>query len=238
MHANKIALAIATLILGTRAGFQLENEDVPDACKAICKPIMTLTDICEIDQSGSNNSDGKKNRLNNSLEAQCICTNDSFDVDNIAALCADCIRQNWRKMEDNDGGDDLDDDDYAPLDELNDILYTCGWTTASYAPASSTAADGITVDATALTVLSQLTTTIVPGSSRSDSAGTATVNASASGTAGSSSSDSSSSGSNSNSVATATNSVEQANETDNAALALAPIGVAGVAVAGAFLMLV
>ncbi|KAF7545951.1 hypothetical protein G7Z17_g8781 [Cylindrodendrum hubeiense] len=251
MYANKIALAIAPLLFLARADLQLDNDDVPDACKTICKPIVTLTNACEVDLSGSDDTDRNENRL----EAQCICTNDSFDVGHIAALCADCMRQSWRDYDDDDDDDDdndnddwndndddgwNDDWDYADLEEIKDILHTCGWTTSSYASASSTAADGITVDATAPTALSQLTTTIVPGSSRShssDSSGTATVSASASGSTGSSSDDSSSSGSSSDSTATATNSAEQANETDNAAPALAPIGIAGVAVAGAFLML-
>lgn len=125
--------------------------------------------------------------------------------------------------------------------EVKDILHTCGWTTSSYASASSTEADGITVDATAPTALSQLTTTIVPGSTRTKNSDTATVSITASGAtataSGSSGSNSDDSSSTDSSGSTATNSAAQASQTDNAAPALAPLGVAGFAVAGAFLMM-
>ncbi|KAL6400287.1 CAP22 protein [Ilyonectria robusta] len=94
MYANKIALAIAPLLLLARADLQLDNDDVPTACRAICRPIVTLTNACEVDLSGSDDTDRNENRL----EAQCICTNDSFDVGHIAALCADCMRQNFRTL--------------------------------------------------------------------------------------------------------------------------------------------
>ncbi|KAH7129411.1 hypothetical protein B0J13DRAFT_611186 [Dactylonectria estremocensis] len=243
MYANKIALAVAPLLLAVaRADLQLDNDDVPNACKAICKPIVTLTQACEVDLSGSDDTDRNENRL----EAQCICTNDSFDVANIAALCADCMRQSYQNNDSNDDNDDDDDDDdddnwdYADLEEMRDILSTCGWPTSSYASASSTAADGITVDATAPTALSQLTTTIVPGSTRSGSGSgsgttaTVSVNPTATGSAGSNDAASSTG---SDAASSASESAAQASETDNAAAALAPLGVAGFAVAGAFLML-
>ncbi|KAH6989534.1 hypothetical protein BKA56DRAFT_629325 [Ilyonectria sp. MPI-CAGE-AT-0026] len=244
MYANKIALAIAPLLLLARADLQLDNDDVPTACRAICRPIVTLTNACEVDLSGSDDTDRNENRL----EAQCICTNDSFDVGHIAALCADCMRQNFRERDNNDDDNDNDDDDdnddwnddwdYADLEEVKDILITCGWTISSYASASSTEADGITVDATAPTALSQLTTTIVPGSIRTKNSGTATASSTASGaTATSSGSSGSSSDDSSSSGSTASNSAAQASQTDNAAPALAPLGVAGFAVAGAVLMM-
>lgn len=107
MYANKVALAIAPLFLLARADLQLDNDDVPTACRSICGPIVTLTNACEVDLSGSDDTDRNENRL----EAQCICTNDSFDVGHIAALCADCMRQNFRSQDNDDDDNDNDDDD-------------------------------------------------------------------------------------------------------------------------------
>ncbi|KAH7122948.1 hypothetical protein EDB81DRAFT_872576 [Dactylonectria macrodidyma] len=241
MYANKIALAVAPLLLAVaHADLQLDNDDVPNACKAICKPIVTLTQACEVDLSGSDDTDRNENRL----EAQCVCTNDSFDVANIAGLCADCMRQNNNDNNDDDDDDDDDDNDWddGDLSEIRDILSTCGWPTSSYASASSTVADGITVDATAPTALSQLTTTIVPGSTRSGSGSgsgtTATGSANPTQTGSTSgSNDDTASSTGSDAASSASESAAQASETDNAAAALAPLGVAGFAVAGAFLML-
>ncbi|KAK7409109.1 hypothetical protein QQX98_008717 [Neonectria punicea] len=236
MYAHNVALAIAPLVLLASADLQLDNDDVPNACRDICQPIVTLTQRCEVDLRGNDDTDRNENRL----EAQCVCTNDSFDVASIAALCHDCMRQNIRNNDNNDDDDDNDDNDWddADLEEMREILYTCGWSTTSYVSASSTAANGITVDATAPTALSQLTTTIVPGSTKTGSAssktGSGTETAAASATDDASATDSSSD----DSASATTDSAAQASETDNAAPALAPFGVAGVVVAGVFAFLV
>ncbi|KPM37262.1 hypothetical protein AK830_g9329 [Neonectria ditissima] len=238
MYAHNIVMAIAPLLLLASADLQLDNDDVPNACKDICQPIVTLTQRCEVDLRGDDND-----RNENRLEAQCVCTNDSFDVASIAALCHDCIRQNIRSDNDNDDDDDDDDDDNdwddSDLENVADILYTCGWSTTSYASSASTAADSITVSATAPTAVSQLTTTIVPGSTNTANANTGSgSNTASAGSSNTASADSSATTSDSDdSASTTSDSASQASETDNAAAALAPLGVAGLAVAGAFAML-
>lgn len=100
-----IALAMAPLALLARADVHLDQDDVPTACDSICDPIVQLSRRCDVDLRSDNDRD------ENLLEMQCVCTNDSFDVAKIAALCADCMRQNVQSNRDNDGDDDDDDDD-------------------------------------------------------------------------------------------------------------------------------
>lgn len=71
------------------AGLDLDAGDIPAPCAVICKPVRELTAICDVD--GNRVSDDRTEDL---LEAQCICTNDSFDVAKITALCASCIKDN------------------------------------------------------------------------------------------------------------------------------------------------
>ncbi|RSL87840.1 hypothetical protein CEP51_002059 [Fusarium floridanum] len=217
MYTN-IALAIAPLLYLARADVSLDRDDIPRACDAICDPIVELTRTCDTDLRGD------QDRVEDRLEVQCVCTNDSFDVGRIAALCADCIRQNWQ----NDNDDDDDDDQRDHMEDIEDILYTCGFSSTSYIASSASAiVASITVDATRPTDASQLTTTIVGGTaargSGTDSAATATRT-----------NNNSDDNSDDNS-ASATNDSSSPDET-NAAGGLAPYGV-GVAVVGAALML-
>ncbi|RSL59668.1 hypothetical protein CEP54_007181 [Fusarium duplospermum] len=212
MYTN-IALALAPLLYLARADVSIDRDDIPRACDAICDPIVELTRKCDTDLRGD------RDREEDRLEAQCVCTNDSFDVGRIAALCADCIRQNWR--DDND--DDDDDDQRDHMEDIDDILYTCGFSSTSYVASSASAiVASITVDATRPTDASQLTTTIVGGTAArgTDSADTATR------TNADNSDDNS---------ASATDDSSSPDET-NAAAGLAPYGV-GAVVVGAALML-
>lgn len=214
MYTNNIVLALAPLLYLARADVSIDRDDIPRACDAICDPIVELTRKCDTDLRGD------RDREEDRLEAQCVCTNDSFDVGRIAALCADCIRQNWR--DDND--DDDDDDQRDHMEDIDDILYTCGFSSTSYVASSASAiVASITVDATRPTDASQLTTTIVGGTAArgTDSAATATRT-----NADDNSDDNS---------ASATNDSSSPDET-NAAAGLAPYGV-GAAVVGAALML-
>lgn len=109
--------------------------------------------------------------------------------------------------------------------DIEDILYTCGFSSTSYVASSASAiVASITVDATRPTDASQLTTTITGGTAArgTDSAATATRN------------NNDNSDDNSDS-ASATNDSSSPDET-NAAAGLAPYGV-GAAVVGAALML-
>ncbi len=104
-HTTSIALAIAQFVLAANAQVELDMDDVPTPCKTICKPIGTLSDRCDVDLRSDNDRD------EHHLQNQCICTNKSFDVGKIAALCADCMHQSKKNKRD-------DDDDHADNDDL------------------------------------------------------------------------------------------------------------------------
>ena len=117
--------------------------------------------------------------------------------------------------------------------DIEDILYTCGFSTASYNAASATnLAQSISVDATRPTDISQLTTTIIGGAAGGSGSNDRGSDSQPTATQG---------GSNSNNddgtSATATGDAAKASET-NAAPGVAPFGVAGVVIAGAFMMVV
>ncbi|XWW95913.1 hypothetical protein V2A60_003882 [Cordyceps javanica] len=147
-HTTTIALAIAQFVLGANADVDLDIDDVPTSCKAICRPITTLSDRCDVDLRSDNDRD------EHLLQNQCICTNKSFDVGKIAALCADCMHQSRKPKRD----DHADKDDLRDIDE---ILSVCGFSSTTYnAAAASTEVASVTVDVTRPTDVSQLTTTI------------------------------------------------------------------------------
>ena len=94
---------------------ELKSSDVPAACSTICGPIVTLTNTCDINPDDDkwrrgllrrspedDNRGGKESSDDESdepVEAQCICTNKSFDVQRVAALCAACLTQNGGETE-------------------------------------------------------------------------------------------------------------------------------------------
>lgn len=157
MHSfGALALAAAPMFLVARADLDFDGEDLPAICRSICRPMVELTQRCDASDLFDNDDarEDEYERNEDRLRAQCVCTNDSFNVANVASTCADCIRQNLRS-----GGDDDDYDD--ELEDINDIIRTCGFaTTASFASSASDAASSITVVASAPTAASQLTTTI------------------------------------------------------------------------------
>lgn len=87
---------------------ELKASDVPSACKAICGPIVTLTNTCDVNpDSETRRRRGLRHRADDDngaaddesdevVEAQCICSNTSFNVRSVAALCAACIAQNGK----------------------------------------------------------------------------------------------------------------------------------------------
>lgn len=104
MYLNIAVCALAVVVPAVLAE-ELRAGDVPSACTAICQPIISLTNTCDID---SNEKDGNKRKRqilypraegdsDEAIEAECICKNKSFDVANIMALCASCITQNGHK---------------------------------------------------------------------------------------------------------------------------------------------
>ena len=102
MYTSTIALALAPLLLLARADVSLDRDDIPRECDTICNPIVDLTRACDTDLRGDRDRDEDR------LEAQCVCTNDSFNVARVAALCADCIHQNVRRDTDDDDNDNDD----------------------------------------------------------------------------------------------------------------------------------
>ncbi|KAF4976489.1 hypothetical protein FZEAL_6855 [Fusarium zealandicum] len=157
MYAKSIILAIAPLLFLASADTSLSGDDIPRACTDICRPIVDLSRACDTDLPG------EQDRTEDRLEAQCVCTNKSFNVARIAGLCADCIRQN--PVMDND--DDDDDDGGRPdrrddLEDIRDLMFTCGFPAATYVPSSASAiVNTISVDAVRPTDANQLTTTIL-----------------------------------------------------------------------------
>ncbi|KAK0391427.1 hypothetical protein NLU13_0927 [Sarocladium strictum] len=154
MFDIKHLLLLAPLASVAFADLDLSRDDVPPPCRAICQPIVDLTQRCEVDLPGDNND-----REEDLLERQCVCTNDSFDVGRIAGLCASCFQQNFRAPDDND---DDDNDTEWDDDDIREIMRDCGFSSASYSVQLSTAAQTVNVVATAPTASSQLTTTINP----------------------------------------------------------------------------
>ncbi|KAF4970973.1 hypothetical protein FSARC_2076 [Fusarium sarcochroum] len=227
MYTSTIALAIAPLLYLARADVGLDRDDIPRECDTICDPIVQLTRTCDTDLRGDRDRDEDR------LEVQCVCTNDSFNVGRVAALCADCIHQNAPRDNDDDDDDDDDDNRNDDTKDIDDILYTCGFSSTTYvASAASAAVSGVSVDASRPTDASQLTTTIVgTGTRGSGSNPTAT-----SGSNSNNNNDNNDNNDDNNSdSATATNDSSSPDET-NAAAALAPFGLAGAVVGAAMLL--
>ncbi|KAK1967813.1 hypothetical protein LY78DRAFT_544195, partial [Colletotrichum sublineola] len=141
MHFNRVALSLAAAAAYVQADLQLDNDDIPTQCGAVCRPIYDLGQACEVNDDLINN-DLTEDRL----EAQCFCTNNSINVSQYAALCASCMEQNIRDRDD--------------LDDINDILRTCGFASTTYVATASYASTTPSVSAVRPTNSAQLTTTI------------------------------------------------------------------------------
>ncbi|SPJ73981.1 uncharacterized protein FTOL_03711 [Fusarium torulosum] len=152
---------LAAVIPTTRAE-ELLAKDVPSACKTICQPIIALTNTCDIDpKKADNNNDGdktiklrlrKKSETEESIEANCICSNKSFDVAAVMALCAGCMAQNSQDTED-----------------VDKIMSQCSFTSTSYVPSATAIVSGVQVQATkpATTVARPSDSTSTAGASSS-----------------------------------------------------------------------
>lgn len=100
MHSA--ALLSAILLAAVKADLQLDSEDVSQNCTSICRPVLELSRTCDVDGDAV-----PEDLTEDRLTLQCLCTNDSFDVQRFAGLCQSCMQQNT--VVDND--DDNDDDD-------------------------------------------------------------------------------------------------------------------------------
>lgn len=110
--------AVLAFAIVARADDDLDFDldDVPSACKTICKPVDILVDRCDVDlHHGSD-------RVEDLLQNQCICTNKSFDFAKVAALCADCMHQTRGRRRDDHDHDRADKDDLEGTYLLSFIL--------------------------------------------------------------------------------------------------------------------
>ncbi|KAM5372468.1 hypothetical protein ACJZ2D_007506 [Fusarium nematophilum] len=141
MHPTIVLVGLAAVIPAALAE-ELRADDVPSACTTICQPIVDLTTTCDIDPEEADpeaDTDNDKRRLrlrqrdgaDEAIEAECICTNKSFDVEGVMALCASCMAQN---------SDDSED--------VDKIMSQCSFTSASYAPSATAIVSGISAEAT------------------------------------------------------------------------------------------
>jgi len=93
MHFNSNLALLAVALAPFALTDELEADEVPEACRPICGPMVTLTNACEVhDRRKRDNHDDDDNH--DRLERECVCNNTSFDVREVAALCAACIAQN------------------------------------------------------------------------------------------------------------------------------------------------
>ncbi|KAH7145403.1 hypothetical protein B0J13DRAFT_665723, partial [Dactylonectria estremocensis] len=161
-----VFLATLTTVVPVSIAEELRADDVPSACITICQPIVDLTNICDVDPNEEDSNNDKRSQLrlreNNesdeeAIEANCICTNTSFDVAAVMGLCASCMAQN--------------SEDSEVLD-VDNIMSQCSFSSTSYLPAATTIVTGIEVQATkpATTGISASTSTS-SASSSTESAG-------------------------------------------------------------------
>lgn len=105
-----LALVAAPLFLVARADVDFDGDDLPAVCRPVCRPIVELSRRCDASDLFDDDDDREDeyDRNEDRLRAQCVCTNRSFDVANVASSCADCIRQNLRNNGDDDSDDELE----------------------------------------------------------------------------------------------------------------------------------
>ncbi|KAF1976740.1 hypothetical protein BU23DRAFT_432500, partial [Bimuria novae-zelandiae CBS 107.79] len=140
---------------------ELNANDVPTACTTICAPIVQLTNTCDVDPGARENDDEKNGEDNGAepdeaVESQCVCSNKSFDVASIAALCASCIQQNGKGRTDDEGMTEL-----MGCVDMDNIMSACKFSSMSYAPSATALVAQVTVSATkpAFTAATATTTT-------------------------------------------------------------------------------
>ncbi|KAG7110913.1 Protein CAP22 like protein [Verticillium longisporum] len=146
MYFNRFAIAAASMatVALVNADLELDRDDYPAQCQNVCDPVARLGQLCNFDDN-----DRLDDRTEDQLEAQCFCTNNSFNVAQVAAQCAACMHNANRDTDDNE--------------DINDIMFTCGFSSTSYDANAISTATGISVQATALTASSQLTTSLTAG---------------------------------------------------------------------------
>lgn len=146
MHAKAVALSLAAAAV-VRADLRINNNDIPQDCSAICRPVRDLGNICTVNFNlvqPNNNSD----QTQDELDAQCVCTNNSFDLKSLGPQCNACMI------------DKVPQDQQRSLEGIQSIMSVCQLSSASgYVSSSTSVANTVIVLATRLTASSQLTTT-------------------------------------------------------------------------------
>ncbi|CAF3526897.1 unnamed protein product [Fusarium graminearum] len=155
-----ILLAGLAAIIPFSMAEELDADDVPSTCRTICQPIVDLSNACDIDPKENKTKDKRgdfllvaRSKAEEAIEANCICTNKSFDVASVMALCESCMVQN---------SDDAKD--------VQKMMKQCDFTSTSYVSAATSVVSGISVEATkpASTDIPQSTT--IPSSTATDAA--------------------------------------------------------------------
>lgn len=105
MHSA--ALLSAILLAAVKADLQLDSDDISQNCTSICRPVLELSRTCDVDDDAV-----RDDLTEDRLTLQCICTNNSFNVQRFTGLCASCMQQNpvLDDSDDDDGPDDRPDD--------------------------------------------------------------------------------------------------------------------------------
>ncbi|KAL9949630.1 hypothetical protein ACHAQF_000528 [Verticillium nonalfalfae] len=244
MYFNRFALAAASMatVALVNADLELDRDDYPAQCQNVCDPVARLGQLCNFDDN-----DRLDDRTEDQLEAQCFCTNNSFNVAQVAAQCAACMHNANRDTDDNEGESILAAKSIhlnAILNQkdINDIMFTCGFSSTSYDANAVSTATGISVQATALTASSQLTTSLT-GATPTNTNSQSTPTGSSNNNNGNGNNDDNSNNNNNNGNS---NSDSQSTNEPSAANAIAPgfgtsaLGisayVAAAAVAGAMLL--
>lgn len=100
-------LALTFLFSQASADLDVDTQDVPAACQAICRPTLELSRTCDVDDDLVG---GEAAEVQG--EQACYCQNQSFDVGRMTALCQSCVQQN--AIEFNDARGELISSTFEP----------------------------------------------------------------------------------------------------------------------------
>jgi hypothetical protein len=148
MHLNGPSLILLQAALSTFSfafAEELKPADVPAACRTICQPIVELTAICDVNPNEAEGAEDEEEEESNegapepdeAPENECFCTNRSFNVGSVAALCASCIEQNKSGV----GAE-------GEEDSMGQLMAACGFSSTSYRPTATELVAQVTVSAT------------------------------------------------------------------------------------------
>ncbi|KAL1855672.1 hypothetical protein Daus18300_011053 [Diaporthe australafricana] len=123
-----VTLALTFLLTQADADLDVDTQDVPAACQAVCRPTLELSRTCDVDDDlvGGDTAELQG-------EQACYCQNQSFDVARMTGLCQSCVQQNAVEVND--------------ARELNDLMAMCAFQPAQFTAADVRAADGVVVQA-------------------------------------------------------------------------------------------